>query len=90
MLTTRTGLSTALRETAAAHWVSLSPALSSVTIVKSNPGIATARPDYDDVVHQLEHDGLVTFRATWAALPETLQRKLAATRRGGGNEDDPT
>ncbi|MGH3766703.1 MAG: transaldolase [Pseudonocardiaceae bacterium] len=46
--------------------------------------------DYDDVVHRLEHDGLITFQASWAALAETLQRKLTATRRGGGNEDDPT
>jgi transaldolase len=46
--------------------------------------------DYDDVVHKLEDDGLMTFQESWAALAETLQRKLAATRRGGGIEDDPT
>ena len=37
--------------------------------------------DYDDVVYQLEHDGLTTFQASWAALTETLQCKLAVTRR---------
>jgi transaldolase len=31
-----------------------------------------------DVMHKLEHDGLTTFRASWAALTETLDRKLAA------------
>jgi transaldolase len=44
--------------------------------------------DYDDVVHRLEHDGLTTFQASWAALTETLQRKLAVLS-GGGHEDDP-
>ena len=51
--------------------------------------LAQAGIDYDDVVHRLEHDGLITFQASWAALTDTLQRKLAATRRDGGNEDDP-
>jgi transaldolase len=46
--------------------------------------------DYDDVVDKLEHDGLTTFQASWATLAETLQQKLAATTRGGGEEADPT
>lgn len=32
--------------------------------------------DYDDVVRGLERDGLTTFQLSWAALAETLQRKL--------------
>jgi len=46
--------------------------------------------DYDDVVVKLEHDGLTTFQASWAALAETLQHKLAAAKRGDGEEEDPT
>jgi transaldolase len=46
--------------------------------------------DYDDVVDKLEHDGLTTFKASWAALAETLQHKLAAATRGGGEKADPT
>lgn len=34
--------------------------------------------DYDDVVEQLERDGLTTFQASWAALTQTLDCKLAA------------
>jgi transaldolase len=45
--------------------------------------------DYDDVVDKLEHDGLTTFQASWAALAETLQQKIAAGTRGGGEEEDP-
>ena len=45
--------------------------------------------DYDDVVDKLEHDGLTTFQASWTALAETLERKLAAAERGGGKEDQP-
>jgi transaldolase len=46
--------------------------------------------DYNDVVEKLEHEGLTTFQASWAALAETLEQRLAAARRGGGDEDDPT
>jgi transaldolase len=46
--------------------------------------------DYDDVVDKLERDGLTTFQASWAALAETLQHKLAAATRGSGEEEDPT
>jgi transaldolase len=46
--------------------------------------------DYDDVVEKLASDGLITFQASWVALTETLERKLAAAERGGGDEDDPT
>jgi transaldolase len=46
--------------------------------------------DYDDVVDKLEHDGLATFQASWAALAETLQQKLAAATRGGGEEAELT
>src|SRR6185312_16183694 len=45
--------------------------------------LAQAGIDYDDVVHRLEHDGLITFQASWAALTDTLQRKLAPGRRDG-------
>jgi transaldolase len=45
--------------------------------------------DYDDAMRKLEHDGLTTFQASWAALAETLGHKLAAAKRGGG-EDGPT
>jgi transaldolase len=34
--------------------------------------------DDADVMDQLERDGLMTFRASWAALTETLDQKLAA------------
>ena len=34
--------------------------------------------DYDDVVDKLERDGLTTFQASWAALAETVEHKLAA------------
>jgi transaldolase len=46
--------------------------------------------DYDDVVDKLEHDGLTTFQASWAALAQTLQQKLAAATRGSEGEEDPT
>ena len=46
--------------------------------------------DYDDVVDELERDGLATFRASWAALAETLHQKLAAATHGGGEEADPS
>jgi transaldolase len=46
--------------------------------------------DYDGVVDELERDGLVTFQASWAALAETLQRKLATAIRGGGEGEEPT
>jgi transaldolase len=46
--------------------------------------------DYDDVVEKLAHDGLATFQASWAALTETLEQMLAAVKRSGGDEDDPT
>jgi transaldolase len=45
--------------------------------------------DYDDVVDKLERDGLTTFQASWAALAETLQQKLAAATRGSEGEEDP-
>lgn len=52
--------------------------------------LAVAGVDYDDVVHKLEGDGLATFEASWAALVETIDRKLtAATRRHGNNEEAP-
>jgi transaldolase len=44
--------------------------------------------DYDDVVDKLERDGLTTFQASWAALAETLQQKLTAAKRRGGEEED--
>lgn len=46
--------------------------------------------DNEDGVEKLAHDGLATFQANWAALPETLGRMLTATKRSGGDEDDPT
>jgi transaldolase len=45
--------------------------------------------DYADATRKLEHDGLATFQASWAALADTLEHKLAAAKRGGG-EDGPT
>jgi transaldolase len=45
--------------------------------------------DYDDVVDKLERDGLTTFQASWAALAETLQQKLAAATRDREEEEDP-
>ncbi len=45
--------------------------------------------DADDVMRTLEHDGLDTFQASWSALADTLEHKLVAARRGGG-EDGPT
>jgi transaldolase len=45
--------------------------------------------DYDDVVDKLERDGLTTFQASWAALAQTLQQKLAAATRGSEGEEDP-
>lgn len=52
--------------------------------------LAVAGVDYDDVVHKLEGDGLATFEASWAALVETIDRKLtAAARRHGNNEEAP-
>jgi transaldolase len=52
--------------------------------------LADAGIDYDDVVDKLERDGLTTFQASWAALAETLQHKLAAATRGSEGEEDPT
>ena len=46
--------------------------------------------DYDDVVDELERDGLVTFQASWASLAETLQQKLASATRGSGEGEEPT
>jgi transaldolase len=42
--------------------------------------------DYDDAMRTLERDGLATFQASWAMLTETLQRRLAAARHGGGED----
>lgn len=39
--------------------------------------------DYDAVMRKLEHDGLTTFQASWSALADTLERRLAAASRGG-------
>ena len=46
--------------------------------------------DYDDVVDKLERDGLTTFQASWAALAETVEHKLAAaaTRRQRRRQGD--
>jgi transaldolase len=52
--------------------------------------LADVGVDYDDVVDTLERDGLTTFQASWAALAETLQQKLAAATRSGGEGEDPT
>ena len=46
--------------------------------------------DYDDVVDKLERDGLTTFQASWAALTDTLEHKLAAARRGDNGDDRQT
>jgi transaldolase len=46
--------------------------------------------DYDDVVDKLERDGLTTFQASWAALAETVEHKLAAARRGDNGDDKET
>ena len=43
--------------------------------------------DYDDVMRNLEHDGLTTFQASWAALADTLERKLAAAARGAAKRN---
>ena len=40
--------------------------------------LAEVGVDYDDVVDKLERDGLTTFQASWAALAETVEHKLAA------------
>lgn len=42
--------------------------------------------DHDDVVDQLERDGLATFRESWSALRQTLEHELAAAGRGDGDE----
>jgi transaldolase len=55
-----------------------------VMVALANLGI-----DCDDVMHKLERDGLTTFQASWAALTETLDGKLAAAKRAG-IEDDRT
>jgi transaldolase len=52
--------------------------------------LADVGVDYDDVVDTLERDSLTTFQASWAALAEALQQKLAAATRGGGEGEDPT
>jgi transaldolase len=64
--------------------------------VTTNPTIfARAIPgsDHDDVAHTLEHEGLTTFQASWAALADTVKHKLAkhklAAAMGGGGKDDP-
>ena len=46
--------------------------------------------DYDDVVDKLERDGLTTFQASWAALAETVEHKLAAARRSDNGDDKET
>jgi hypothetical protein len=46
--------------------------------------------DYDDVAKKLAHEGLATLRASRAALAETSEQMLAAAKRSGGDEDDPT
>ena len=46
--------------------------------------------DYDDVVDKLERDGLTTFQASWAALAETVEHKLAAAGRGANGDDKET
>ena len=43
--------------------------------------------DCDDVMHKLERDGLTTFQASWAALTDILDGKLAAAKRGGNGDD---
>ena len=43
--------------------------------------------DCDDVMRKLERDGLTTFQASWAALTDTLEGKLAAAKRGGNGDD---
>jgi transaldolase len=40
--------------------------------------------DQDDVMNTLERAGLTTFQTSWAALTDTLNRRLAAARRGAG------
>ena len=37
--------------------------------------------DYDAVMRDLEHDGLTIFQASWSALADTLEHKLAAASR---------
>ena len=44
--------------------------------------------DHDAVMRDLEHDGLTIFQASWSALADTLEHKLAAASRGG-EEDGP-
>jgi transaldolase len=44
--------------------------------------------DYDAVMRDLEHDGLTIFQASWSALADTLEHKLAAASRSG-EEDGP-
>jgi transaldolase len=44
--------------------------------------------DDADVMRTLEHNGLRTFQASWAALIETLDQTLAAARRGSGSAPD--
>lgn len=43
--------------------------------------LAAAGVDYDDVVDKLERDGISTFQASWAALTQTVDQKLAAAKR---------
>jgi transaldolase len=45
--------------------------------------------DDADVMRTLEHDGLTTFQASWAALTETLDQTLVAARCGGEGDDHP-
>jgi transaldolase len=52
--------------------------------------LAEAGIDYDDVVTTLEHHGLTTFEASWAALADTLTHKLTAITAAGRTEADPT
>ena len=53
-----------------------------VMVALANLGI-----DCDDVMRKLERDGLTTFQASWAALTDTLDGKLAAAKRGGNGDD---
>ncbi|MGH8971344.1 MAG: transaldolase family protein, partial [Actinomycetes bacterium] len=49
--------------------------------------LAAAGVDYDDVVADLERDGLATFEASWSNLAEALDTKLAAARHDGEGAD---
>jgi len=49
--------------------------------------LADAGVDYDDVVQQLEQDGLTTFEASWTSLAEALDHKLAGAGRRRQTEE---